>query len=72
METPKLETKKAVPAKVEPKPVRWKLYKGQRILIPGLFEVSNDNLNNPSVIASIAMHEARTGHQLFGKVFVKA
>lgn len=58
-------------AKVEAKPVRWKLAKGVKVMIPGLFEVSNADINNPAVIKSITMHEARTGHRLFGIVFVK-
>lgn len=58
-------------AKVEAKPVRWKLAKGVRVNIPGLFEVTNDQVNTPSVIQSIRMHEARTGHRLFGTVFVQ-
>jgi len=58
-------------AKAEPKPVRWKLFKGLKQNIPGLFEVTNANLNHPSVLKAITMHEARTGHKLFGVVFVK-
>jgi hypothetical protein len=58
-------------AKVEAKPVRWKLAKGVKVMVPGLFEVSNAEINTPAVIKSITMHEARTGHRLFGVVFVK-
>jgi hypothetical protein len=58
-------------AKVEAKPVRWKLAKGVKVMIPGLFEVSNADINNAAVIKSITMHEAKTGHRLFGVVFVK-
>lgn len=57
--------------KAEPKPIRWKLHKGMKVMIPGLFEVTNEDINIPAVIKSITMHEARTGHRLFGVVFVK-
>jgi len=66
-----MDTKPKVEVKAD-KPVRWKLAKGVKVNIPGLFEVTNANLNNPSVLKSISMHEARTGHRLFGVVFVKA
>ena len=62
---------KPEPKKAEAKPVRWKLAKGVKVMIPGLFEVTNAQINNPAVIKSITMHEARTGHRLFGTVFVK-
>ena len=66
------EKVKAVETKAKPiQPVSWRLAKGIAVNIPGLFEVTNANLNNPPVIASITMYEARTGRQLFGTVFVK-
>lgn len=57
--------------KTEVKPIRWKLAKGKKVNIPGLFEVTDADLTNENVLKSIAMHEARTGHRLFGVVFVK-
>lgn len=68
---PTVPVVKPEPKKVEAKPVRWKLAKGVKVMIPGLFEVTNAQINNPAVIKSITMHEAKTGHRLFGVVFVK-
>lgn len=66
-----MEPKPKVEVKAD-KPVRWKIFKGKAIDIPGLFVVTDANLNTPSILKSISMHEARTGHRLFGVVFVKA
>lgn len=61
----------AAPVKPATKPIRWKLAGGVKVNIPGLFEVTDADINAPSVILSIRLHEARTGHRLFGTVFVQ-
>ena len=65
---------KATP-KQAPKPVQWKLYKGEKACVPGpggvILEVTNENLNNPKMIIALTRIEADRGVQLFGKVFVK-
>lgn len=56
---------------IAPKP-EWKFAEpGDVVNIPGLFDVKESHLSNPDVIKAITMHEAHTGHQLFGKVFVR-
>ena len=60
--------------KAEPKPVRWKLAKGRAvgITVPGdIIEITNANLNTPSVLLTISRIEAEHGKKLFGTVFIK-
>ena len=57
-----------------PKPVEWKLAKGVKACIPAfgtMIEVTNENVNNPKMIATLTRIEADRGVVLFGNVFVK-
>lgn len=71
-------------AKVEPvsapavkasKPVQWKLVKGRCQSVPmgggQMLDVTNDNVNDPAMIAAITKIEAMMGRRLFGVVFVQ-
>lgn len=59
------------PIKAAPAPEKkWKLAKGRAIMIPGVGTVTNEDLQNPTVVLAIQMHEGRTGHKIFNNVIV--
>jgi hypothetical protein len=62
------------PVERKPRAEVWKLAKGACMAIPtsvGILEITNANINKPSVINVLTMHERQTGKQLFNVVFVK-
>lgn len=70
-----MDTSQKYTPKAAPKPVKWKLAKGDRADIPspfGLVRVTNENLQNPKVLKMLSVIEAQRGIRLFGVVFVQA
>lgn len=59
--------------KTAPAQVRYKLKKGDGLVIKGLpYTITNDNVNDPNVLKAIARMEATTGKKHIGVTIVKA
>ena len=54
---------------------RWKIVGGDAVGLPnpfgGTYEVNNKQLESPHVIEFIKMIEAKTGHEILGKLIVQ-
>lgn len=59
----------------KPAPKRWKIVGGDAVGLPnpfgGTYEVNNKQLESPHVIEFIKMIEAKTGHEILGKLIVQ-
>ncbi|HMZ49938.1 MAG TPA: hypothetical protein PLP28_13235 [Flavobacteriales bacterium] len=61
----------SLPPEPKPKSVTWILAKGDRLMIPGLFEITNAHLTNPRILDAISAHEAKNDMRIFGREIIR-